>query len=119
MQSESLAGDPLTVFVADRNSDSVPNAFDYLFGTNWSLGLPILKIASSTNGPVVEVPKQAPDTLPFAWFTVEMTERLAPTDWSTNVVPAASTSGKPPNRDWYQPGTPVSNAFFRLKAYLK
>ena len=117
--ANGLAGDIGTQFTQDRNFDGVANGFEYAFGTNWSSGLPIIRIRMVGGQPVVEVPTQDADTIPYVSLVVEGRTNLLIGAWTLPIEPAPGTSEKPANRDWFRAsgGTP-KNAYFRLRAIL-
>ena len=117
--AHGLTGDPGTLFAQDRNADGLPNGFEYAFGTNWSSGLPIIRIRMVGGQPVVEVPTQDADTIPYVSLYVEGRTNLLIGAWTLPIEPAPGTGEKPANRDWFRAsgGTP-KNAYFRLQAML-
>ncbi len=120
MQNRGLTSDPELAFLADRNDDGVANGFEFAFGANWVLGQPILNIRLVSGQPVIEMPSQDAETLPFVVLELKgCASLLNPDEWNLPTMAAANTTGKPAHCDWRQTvGTP-SNAFFRLKAALK
>jgi hypothetical protein len=121
MQSKGLfTSDPETVLQNDRDGDGVANGFEYAFGSNWISGQAVLNILFVNGNPVVEVPKQDADTIPYVnLLLIGCTNLLcAPDYWTLPVELSTNGLGKPANRDWYEPNGSPSNAFFRLKATL-
>ncbi len=106
-------------FLQDSNGNGIQNGFEYAFGTNLTAGAPLLSVLSDSGRPVVDIPKQLPGTLPYVSLQLEMTRSLAPAAWSTNGVHAIDAGGEPANRTWFQPDALLTNAFFRLRGFLK
>lgn len=106
-------------FQDDRDGDGVQNGFEYAFGTNWTAGALLLNMRSASGGPVVEIPKQVPETVPYVGIWLEMTRTLAPASWSSNGLSAVSEAGEPANREWFRPAASATNAFFRLRGTLR
>jgi uncharacterized repeat protein (TIGR02543 family) len=113
-----LTGDAAELFVQDRNSDGVPNGFEFAFGTNLSAEMPLLNIRKVNGRVVVETPSQDGVTVPYVDIWVRGSTNLI--DWALPIAPAANTAGKPAGRDWHEPaGAAPAKAFFRLEAELK
>lgn len=105
-------------FAADRDGDGVANGFEYAFGTNWVAGVPLLRMASLSGSPVVEIPKQPPATLPYAHVTLEMTRSLISPNWTTNGIQSVDDASEPANRAWFRPLSFETNGFFRLRGSM-
>ena len=119
-QAHGLVGTRAVLFAGDRDGDGVPNGLEYAFGTNWSPGLGILNILLVSGSPTVEVPSQQPNTIPFAAVGVAGCTNLpgGADGWTLFLLPAANTTGKPANRDWFVPAGAPCRAFFRVEADL-
>jgi hypothetical protein len=103
--------------VCDNNG--VANGFEYAFGTNWSPGAPLINIRFVDGAPVVEIPKQDPNAVPFVCVAVQTTTNLyAPVVWNTNNFQIIDSADKPANCNWLQPAALGSNGFFRVQGVL-
>lgn len=108
----------MALFAQDRNNDGVPNGVEFAIGGNLTPGTPLLKIRTINGRPVVETPAPDAATLPHAVLRVVGSTDLI--QWTLPVVPAADTTGKPANRDWFELQGPLpQKAFFRLEAVRK
>ncbi|VGO13254.1 Mannosylglucosyl-3-phosphoglycerate phosphatase [Pontiella desulfatans] len=106
------AGDLAAFLAMDNNSNGVPNAFEYAFGTNAQNGL-MLGIRLVDGKPVVETPAQDVATLPYVDVAVLGSTNLI--DWTLTVLP---TNGAPDGCAWFRTETQPTNAFFKLEAGL-
>ena len=113
---KGLSGDPDILLGLDRDGDGVANGFEYAFGTNRTVGMPLLKIRIVDGSPLVETPKRDPDTTADVSVTVEGCTNLLSDGWTLPMGPSRR-SDKPADRDWYAPLVTVPDkAFFRLRA---
>jgi len=117
LDNKGLVGVPAELFAEDRNSDGIPNGFEYAFGTNLPLTELLLNIRIVNGRMVVDIPKQDETTTPFV--NVELKASTNLTDWALQTVPAQDTTGKPSNRDWKETTGTLDKAFFKLHAELK
>lgn len=115
-----LSGAPADVFCQDRDTDGVANGFEYAFGTNWNKGQNLLSMRMVNGQPIVEVPKQDPNTIPYVWLSLIGCTNLlcAPSEWDLPVDVTDPTSDTPINCDWYAPEGNPDRAYFRLQATL-
>jgi formylglycine-generating enzyme required for sulfatase activity len=112
-----LRGKAIELFVQDRNGDGVPNGLEYAFGSNLTPGAPLLTVRWVSGRLVVERLMQDAATQPYINLRVVGSTDLV--NWTLPIVPAADTTGKPADRDWFEPqGGWPSRGFFRLEAEL-
>jgi len=117
MSLHGLMGLPEDVFTGDWNSDGIVNGFDYAFGDNLSSGEEMLDIDIINGTPVVVVPVQDAETVPYIDVNVLGTTNFV--DWNLPITPALDTTGKPANRNWFETEDEYEKAYFKLKAELK
>ncbi|MEI7903398.1 MAG: MBG domain-containing protein, partial [bacterium] len=119
--ANGLTGEEDAMFSQDRNSDGIPNGFEYAFGTNFEPGNPILNIRMVNGHPIVEIPQQDTATLSYVDVQVKGCTNLlcGPDGWSLPVTSETNAPGKPANRAWFKATSAPANAYFKLEASLK
>ena len=108
----------INAFAQDRDSDGVPNGFEYAYGTNWGQNPGLLTVRLVSGLPVVEVPKPLPGAASYVNTVIESSPSFVLPVWYTNGVRVIDSADKPANCDWFQAVPGSSNGFFRLRATL-
>ncbi len=110
----------LVAFTNDLNTNGIQNGFEYAFGANLRTNEPLLTIFVSTNQPIVDTPRQMTSTVSYVDILLEMNRLLSnPAGWTTNGLHRVYAASCPSNRVWHTPNTTGTNAFFRLRGFLK
>jgi archaellum component FlaG (FlaF/FlaG flagellin family) len=105
-----------TLFNTVSGTSGLAYGFEYAFGTNIQSAA-VLNIRFVNGRLVLETPMRDGQSLPYLDVSVLGSTNLV--DWTLPTAPASDVSGKPGNRDWYEPQQVPPSAFFRLKANLK
>lgn len=117
LSSMGLHGEPLDLFVEDRNSDGIPNGIEYAFGNNLAQDDLLLDIHFMGGRCIVDTPAQDLATIPYVDVYVRGSTNLF--DWNLNVSPVLDEPTKPIARSWFQPAQNYEKAFFKLDVRLK
>jgi 2',3'-cyclic-nucleotide 2'-phosphodiesterase (5'-nucleotidase family) len=121
VRERGLAGEEESLFGADNDGNGRQDGFDYAFGPNLGTNDLLLGIRLRDSHPLVDIPRQDDGTRPYVDLTIRGCTNLAlgAGEWTLPLAPVADTTGKPANRDWYEPTSVFERAFFRLDAVLK
>ena len=109
-------GRPAVAFTMDFNHNGIADGFEYAFGTNLVPSLPMLNIRMINGECVIDFPVRMPDTAHEACIGVRGSTNLV--DWTYSTRPVYEPTGKPSNRQWFEPVEPQDRMFFRLEGEL-
>jgi hypothetical protein len=110
-----IPGDAQTVFSTWNAEYGQPNGLVYAFDSNIDPTSQLMVIRFVNGLPVIEVPAQAPATLPYAEVVIEGATNLGDDLWSLGLLPVAAQDGVPLNRNRWAPVGNPDRAFFRIK----